>query len=430
MKKLKKILLIGLVLRLFIALISSYHPDILNHVDWGNRFWEYGAKGFYEGNFWGVSWPNQPVASMFLFALISKLNQIIFSILWFFNIKFSFFPSFIFPFLEKNLHILLLKLPFILSDIALSSLIYKIVLELTKKKKAALTACLLFLFNPVLIYNSTVWGQTDSLINFLALFGIWKLYKKDHLKSFFFLFLSLYFKLSLIVWSPVVLLLIWQQKKDIKKILLKALFVALVFIALTLPFVHHSNVLGWIWYMYTNRVLPRQGNMLVGNAFNFWTLLFGQDLSLSQDILLLGLKTKTWGTLITLLLVFIPTLKIFTKMKKLTPQKIFSLLLLISFTTFLFMTNMHERYLYPIFFPLIILVSLKKIDLKYYFYLSLVHFLNLYNLWWYPQLPLLKKLLVFKDNLLPRLLSLFLLALFSIFYVKYLKSENNDKIKK
>jgi dolichyl-phosphate-mannose-protein mannosyltransferase len=423
-KKIKKLLLFGLLLRITLALFSSYHPDILNHVDWGNRFWQYGPREFYEGNFWSVSWPNQPLASILLFALISKLNQFVFSFLWFLNTNLSFFPSFIFPFLEKNLHIFLLKLPFILSDLGLAYLAHSVVLNITKNQKKALLACFLFLFNPVLVYNSAVWGQTDSLINLLALIGIWKLYQKSYILAFFSLFLCLYFKLSLLIWSPVVLLLIWQQKKYLPKILASALLVALIFTVLTLPFVQHNDVFTWLWYLYNNRILPRQGNMLSGNAFNFWTLLFGQDLSLSQDLLILGLKAKIWGFLVTLSLIFLPLIKIIFQKEKLNSVKIFNLLFLVSFSTFLFMTNMHERYLYPIFFPLLILVCLQKVNLKYYLYLSLVHFLNLYNLWWYPSLPFLKKILESYHNFLPRVLSLSLLSLFVVFYVKYLKKEN------
>jgi len=421
MAKLKKILLIGFLLRLGLALVSSYHPDILNHVDWGNRFWEYGAKGFYEGNFWGVSWPNQPLASMTLYALISKLHQSLFSFLWWLNIKIPLFPSFIFSYLEQNLHIILLKLPFILADLGLSILAYQTVLDLTKKKKIALTACLLFLFNPVLIYNSAIWGQTDSLINLLSLFGIWRLYKSKYTSAFFFLILSLFFKLSLVVWSPIVLLLLWQKRADLKKIILGFLLVSIFFIIVSLPFVHHSNVFSWLWYLFTNRVLDRQGDMLSGNAFNLWTLFFGQNLSLSESLTILAVSAKTWGRLITLTLFSLPLLSFF-RSKKTSSSNLFCLLFFFSFSAFLFLTNMHERYLYPVFFPLIILVSIGKINIKWYIVLSLLHFLNLYNLWWYPSFPFLKNLLGAGENLLPRLLSLVLLLIFVKLYVKYIKS--------
>ena len=112
MAKVKKVFLIALFLRLVLAGVCLSHPDINNHIDWGIKFWEYGPKDFYEQIFWGLSWPNQPAGSMYLFALVAKLNQGLFSLLWWLNLKISFFPSFIFPFLEDKLHLILLKLPF------------------------------------------------------------------------------------------------------------------------------------------------------------------------------------------------------------------------------------------------------------------------------------------------------------------------------
>ena len=414
---LKKLLFFSFLLRLFLLLISSCHPDILNHLDWGERFWFYGAKNFYEGNFWGVSWPNQPIASIFLFALINKLYHLIFAALWWLNLNLSFFPSFIFPFLEQKLPIILFKLPFVLSDLGLGLLIYRISLHLTKQKTKALLAASLFLLNPVLIYNSSIWGQTDSLINFLTLFGLWQAYRGRYFKGLFAFALSLFFKLSLFIWSPILFLILLSQKKSKVKILFNIFLVFLVLLIFALPFVHHGNVLTWLWYLFTNRILARQGNMLSGNAFNLWTLIYGINLSLKENTTLFLFSAKTVGlTLSSLLLIpiFAKTLK---KIKSLDFTDYLFLCFFTSFTVFLFFTNMHERYLYPVFAPLAILTALKKSPLN----LSFVHLLNLYNLWYYPLFSPLKNLLEFQNFLLPRLLSALLLGIFAYTYVKYFK---------
>ena len=90
-----KILFWGLFLRLFLVIVLSWHPDILNHVDWGVRFLNLGAKKFYENIFWGVSWPNQPFGSMLLFAFVAILKNIIFEFIMFLNNSIPLFPSFI-----------------------------------------------------------------------------------------------------------------------------------------------------------------------------------------------------------------------------------------------------------------------------------------------------------------------------------------------
>jgi Gpi18-like mannosyltransferase len=116
----------------------------------------------------------------------------------FLNNTFSFFPSFIIPVLESNLHAWLVKLPFILSDIGLGYLIYKIVLKIKPNK--AILAASFFLFNPVLIYNSTIWGQTDSLINLFAILGIYLIFQKKYFPGIFIFLSGFLFKLSLIIY--------------------------------------------------------------------------------------------------------------------------------------------------------------------------------------------------------------------------------------
>ena len=125
--KIGKLLLFGLLIRLVLLIISNYHPDLLNHIDWGIRFLDLGPKKFYENIFWDVSWANQPFGSILLFALAAQIKNILFSFILFLNNTFSFFPSFVIPFLETNLHAWLVKLPFILSDIGIAYLIYKII---------------------------------------------------------------------------------------------------------------------------------------------------------------------------------------------------------------------------------------------------------------------------------------------------------------
>jgi len=419
----KKLFVVGLLIRLILVFVSQFHPDILNHVDWGNRLWLYGAKDFYEQIFWDVSWPNQPLGSICLFGFIAKLYQLIFSWLWWLNLKIGVFPSFIFPFLEAKLHTILLKLPFVLADLGIGGLIYKIVLEMTKKKKAAILAAGLFLFNPALIYNSAIWGQTDSLVNFLALLGIYQLLKKKYFLGIFAFCLSLYFKLSLIIWLPIIILIIIRNR-EFKKAILSLILTSCFLILISIPFVHHGNVFSWLWYLYTNRILPRQGNMLSGNAFNFWTLIYGIDFSLRESVVFLGTTAKTFGRLLTAFFALISTV-FFVKKKRNDSTDFLWLMILFSFASFLFLTNMHERYLYPIFAPLAILTAAGKINFKYYLILSLIHLLNLYNLWWYPKIGFLKAFLKFNNFLMPRLFSLVLVFIFSSLLVSYNKA--NEK---
>ncbi len=410
----KKILLSAFVLRIILVFISQSHPDILNHVDWGNRLLELGPYKFYENIFWGVSWPNQPFASMYLFALIKLVRDLIFNIFLFLNNQFSLFPSFVIPVLEQNLQIWLLKLPFILADLGIAFFVYKFLTE--RKNKHALLAAIMFLFNPIVIYNSTIWGQTDSLINLLILAGFYFVYKKHYFLGIFLTLISFTFKLSLIIYLPLFLILLWKRRNDWKKILFSFLFTFVTIVLLAWPFSIYPNPLKWLLYLYQNRVLPRQGNMLNGNAFNSWFILYGPDFSLSDSLPLLGIAAKKISYAFTIIVLFFIYLKIF--IRKSTSTDFIFALFLTAFTAFLFLTNMHERYLYPIFplFSLLIFLIPKYFNLKHLVIISFIHLLNLYNLWFYPLITPLKSILIFSDFLVCKILSIILL----VYYVKYL----------
>jgi Gpi18-like mannosyltransferase len=420
--KIRNILLLGLLLRLFLVIISGWHPDLLNHIDWGIRFLNLGPQKFYENIFWGVSWPNQPFGTMLLFAFSAICKNLIFGFIEFLNQSFSFFPSFIIPFIEANIHAWMVKFPFILADIGLGFLIYKIVIEF--KPKLATLAASLFLFNPVLIYNSAIWGQTDSLINLLALSGIYLVFKKNYFSGVFLFLLTFIFKLSLIIYLPIFGLLFLKRLKDWYKFIIPFLFFLGFMYLLAIPFkLDGFSSFQWIWYMYTNRVLVRQGSMLNGNAFNLWSLIFGIDLSKSEFTIFHELTFQTWGRLIYLISL-IPVWFKFIK-SKLTLNSLIYALMISAFGCFIFLTNMHERYLYPIFPLLTILIFLPKpkFTLKSIVILSIIHFLNLYNLWFYPLILPLKTILTASNFIFCRVLSFILIVIYLDYFIKYLKSE-------
>jgi len=313
----------------------------------------------------------------------------------------------------------MVKLPFILCDIAIAYLIYKLVYN--HKKEYAKIAASLFLFNPVIIYNSTVWGQTDSLINLFALSGIYLIFNKKYFPGIFLFLTGFLFKLSLIIYLPIFGLLLLKRIRDWKQFILPILsFTAFIYL-LAIPFAFGAkNPFQWIWYMYTNRVLVRQGSMLNGNAFNFWFLIFGLDFSKSEFSTFASLSYQLWSRLF-FILTLIPICIKFLK-SKLTLSLLLNSLLLSSFSSFLFLTNMHERYLYPILPIFVILIFLNKsrFNIKYYTIISLLHLLNLYNLWFYPELPLLKNFLVWDNFLVAKFISLFFIIYFLIKYKQFL----------
>lgn len=377
------LLILAVLFRLFLAL-GPWHPDLGNHLDWGIKFWEIGPKNFYENLFWRVSWANQPPGTIYIFAVMAKVYQIIFSIAWWLNLKIPAFPSILIPFLEGKLHIALVKMPAILADFGMGFLIYKFLKEFRNERMGKIGA-LIFLFNPVIWYNSAVWGQTDAIINF---FGLWSIYlfsrKKPLWATFVFLF-SLYFKGSLLIFLPIILILLWQSKEDWWKKVLVVLVTPPVLAYLSFPFVKWMSPIPWMYHLYRDRVFGHQGNMLSANAFNLWAVIFGIDFSLNDQGKFLYLTFKNWGQLLFGGSVLLPLLALW-RQKKFNLVMTSWVLFLVSLFSFLFLTNMHERYLYPAIPYLTLLVFLLPSWKFFYGFFSALFFLNLYHLWYIPDI--------------------------------------------
>ncbi|MBI3397092.1 hypothetical protein HY045_01300 [Candidatus Woesebacteria bacterium] len=404
----------------FLRIVFSFltwHPDLNNHIDWGIRFYQYGPEKFYspESNVWSYTWPNQPPGSIYIFAITRKVFEILFSVLWFINVHISFFPSVLVSFSEHNLYPVLLKLPAIVADFGIAYLIFRVLKKLKNEKMARIGA-IVFLVNPVIWYNSSLWGQTDSIINFFVLLAIILLINKKLVLAILFLAISLYIKASLLIFVPIFLVIAVLQKHSwiewVKSVLLAAIFVGV----LTLPF-SRGEPFSFLIHIYKDKMFVQQMQVITANAFNIWTVLTGLH-EIPQSTMFGPTSYQNWG-LVLFSLTYIPTLLLVLKNK--SDKLIFWALSIASFSSFMFLTNMHERYLYPLFAPLTILLMLGEIKLPIYLIASLINLINLYTLWWFPRFEPLVSLIVFGDYTLPRLLSLLLFLAFIYLYIGFLR---------
>ncbi len=418
-KRLLWIFLGAFLFRLILAFIV-WHPDINNHIDWGIRFFQYGPGKFFapESNVWNFTWPNQPPGTIYMFAGIRKLFEFVFNIFWIVNIKVSVFPSIIVTFFESNLYPALLKLPSILSDIGIGVLIYKIVssFDTNNAKKKAFWATIIWLVNPVVWYNSAVWGQTDAVINFLALLSFYLLFKKKIVLAVFFLAISFYVKVSLTIFLPIFAIVALRQKYKFFD-LAKAIILSLGFIALaTLPFAK-GEPLSWLLNLYQTKVLGQQLQVITANSFNIWTTIATIN-ERPQTLPFLGLTYQYWSYIL-FAISYIPLLVVVWK--KQDSKTVLTILALAAFSSWMLLTNMHERYLYPLFPYLTILLGAGITSGTIYWTISIVSLLNLYNFWWVPKIDPLVWFLSFGERIMPRVLGLFNFGLFLFVYNKSLR---------
>lgn len=322
----------ALVLRLLLFRTGTLFLDFNTFVGWSNRLVEVGFSRFYQ------AWSDYLPGYLYFLYFLGKIKNILV--------------------VDK---LLLFKLPGIFADILTGFLIYKIVADL-KDKKWGLIASSIYLFNPAIFANSTLWGQVDSLT---ALFSILSIYliDKSFIASSIFLSIGTLIKPQAALAAPVLLFSMLRKKWEVKKILL---FVALSFVVFVLgfyPFKGGENLVPFIF----DRIGTTLGQYPYTsvNAFNFWGL-FGFWAMDTPFVQFIG-----YAATIGFFVVFARNL-----WKKSEGE--YLLLTVAFFTSFLFFTRMHERHLLPTFAPLAIASSLNPAFLLSYFGLSITYLFNLY----------------------------------------------------
>lgn len=400
MTKLLLVFIVALMLRLLLV-FAAYHGDLNNNIVWGTVAVERGLNGFYgegtsltydeptnpayKGVYWSFSVPNQPPLSIMIFAGSRLFWQAIENTIWWLNNTLPFFYSPLIWFWETKGMSFAIKLPGILADLGIALLIYNYFKQV--KTGLALPLAAIWLFNPVSWYNSSIWGQTDSVVNFLGFAAILTLLQKRLIWFSLLFTLSLLFKSSLFIFLPVVFFIsLWQRHRIVEWA--KAIGASLLTIIVVTVWFHPAiDLLPWLVNLYKARILPGEIDYLTANAFNFWWLIdSGKTFDSS---VYLGLPARIWGFIIAGLGI---ALIIKWLHRRLEDATVFYALALTGLLVFLFMTRMHERYLYPFFPSATILVGLVPGFIVPFTLLSVTHLLNLYHLFWAPTLPPLENL--------------------------------------
>ncbi len=319
------VLVLGLIVRLALAGFGTLRLDYGTFVAWSINLAENGFKNFYG------SWSDYLPGYLYVLWFLGKIR--------------GFIPD-----------VLLYKLPAIFADVATGYLIYKIV-----KGKKGILAAGIYLFNPAIFSNSSLWGQVDS---FTALFSLLAIYliPNRYLLSAIFLAIGTLIKPQAAFVLPVILFLFIKNKFGFRKILVYLLIGLFVFILGFVPF-SSGNLLQFILERLS--LSANQYPYTSVNAFNFWGLtgLWKPD----------NVYYQYGGYLIFLLTTIFFARKIWMKrnFEYLLAAFVFAF-------SFLFFTRMHERHLLPLFAPLTILVTSEFLYLIPLVGFSIVYVLNLF----------------------------------------------------
>ena len=287
-----------------------------------------------------------------------------------------------------------LRLPSIFADLLLGFLIYLLVKDKTSLKKSLLLVSF-FLFNPVIFYNSSFWGQMDSLYSLFGLLSLYLIKKEKYIFSIISFFLSIFIKYTLLPLLPFFLIILYIYTKNIKKIFLGSFLSLILYFLLILPISY--NPISWILQIFPKNATGELQN-ITSFAFNFWwiiykpSIIFGKpdtlfsfsNINLTNaplsSVLFLGIPLFYYAAAIFFLFC-IPIFYFFYNRKQISIYNIFVIFSIVSLLIFVFLPNMHERYIYPffVFFPLLFT---KKMYLSFfYIFLSILNWINLYIVW-------------------------------------------------
>ena len=250
------------------------------------------------------------------------------------------------------LFLTLIKTPAILADLGIAGIIIYIGKNAKKlgfptlPELFYLILAALYLFNPVSILDSAVWGQVDALGVLLFLGSVVLLLSKKPFLAGLLYMIALMTKLQNMIYGPLFFLFAWQYLG--RAGLIKALIGATVgFFGLNIEFLLAGRMNRVITSLTANYdYFP----YLSLNAYNLWWIVAkGFGMQVSDKILAIGLvNAKTVGLLLFSSSYALAALTMFQKKNTNIVYTFFVGLIIAAGGFFLFQTESHDRYAFPI----------------------------------------------------------------------------------
>jgi Gpi18-like mannosyltransferase len=218
-------------------------------------------------------------------------------------------------------------------DYLLAGIIYKIVLDITGNKNKAIFAFCATIMSPLVLTNSAVWGQCDSVYTFFVICAIYYLYKEKFIHSFVFLGVAFGFKLQTIFVVPLFLFYYFYKKRFS---ILYFLIIPVVMELLCIPAIVQGVSLRSVFDMYLFQ--SGQYHLMQLNFPTFWLILNNETGLPSYDMF------KDYAVMTT---VFVLGSFIFLWLVKkvdINSKNILYMTAVCTLTCVEFLPSMHERY--------------------------------------------------------------------------------------
>lgn len=268
----------------------------------------------------------------------------------------------------------LIKLPSMLADCAIAFVIYAWCKNLRNANKNwTLIAVSLWLFNPIVILDSTAWGQVDTLLSMFIVGAVYWISQNRYIPASIALAFAVALKPQGIMMIPIIgyaLFKILVSSRSGMKISRRIMLIvksiaafSAVFLAIMLPFgiKMEPNIFVWIYDLYIGTVDGYEYASV--NAFNAFYILGKNWVSDSQVVLPIGNLGITWNHLGMLAIVEAAILAwvlyMFADTKK-KPYLVWLISATLLYNVVTFGPRMHERYFFPVIILLLFAVVLSN----------------------------------------------------------------------
>ncbi|MCL2407392.1 MAG: phospholipid carrier-dependent glycosyltransferase [Defluviitaleaceae bacterium] len=321
--------------------IQGHINDLNTFTSWAQTLWGGGLRDFYANPGWTDYLPGY----MYVLYVIGGLAE-------FFGVE----PG-------GAGYNFLLKLPAILADLGIGVLLYKI--ALSKPLKTALSPVFiasLFVFNPIPIMLSTVWGQVDSVFGVFLLWSLYMLSRERDMEAYLLLAVSILIKPLALMFGPVYIaifiLRIWKAGVGRK---VRAFLYQFSYITCAAAFIVAAYLPFMTWPMAESAAVRQTIESLTNrypftalNAYNVYTMAGLNWADIGGTFL--GIGYEVWNVLA---LAAAAAVGVFLVLKNKSAWSVYIAAALICTIVFTFGARMHERYSFPMFFLLIAAYALR-----------------------------------------------------------------------
>jgi Gpi18-like mannosyltransferase len=269
----------------------------------------------------------------------------------------------------------MLKLPSTLFDTATAGLIF-VFLRKRLSFNSSLIATSLYAFNPATIFNGSVWGQFDAIYTFFLVLSLILILQSKLTPSVLAFTAAVLVKPQSIALAPLIAFLIVGRRSW--KTVVASVLASGAFILIVAAPVSPGNLMDFLVYIYLKGYRGYPYTSL--NAFNLWAF-GGFWKSDAQTFLFLDFFKIGWilfGVLATFSLYYL------YRMSQRAEKTDHSLEIAVLFTAFVLMfgffmlpTRIHERYLFPVFSVLAMMLPFARETRPLYGVLTFTYLANL-----------------------------------------------------